>query len=84
MLITQQRIPVPDSQDRDCVKIAGMALVYAQPVRPAADVPMEREWRTIRPGVPVWRTSTISLFTKSIKNVKQKGVRRHDGKRVCQ
>ncbi len=42
MLITQQRIPVPDSQDRDCVKIAGMALVYAQPVRPAADVPMER------------------------------------------
>lgn len=62
MLITQQRIPVPDSQDRDCVKIAGMALVYAQPVRPAADVPMEREWRTIRPGVPVWRTSTISLF----------------------
>ncbi len=41
MLITQQRIPVPDSQDRDCVKIAGMALVYAQPVRPAADVP----WR---------------------------------------
>lgn len=42
MLITQQRIPVPDSQDRDCVKIAGMALVYAQPVRPAADVSMER------------------------------------------
>jgi hypothetical protein len=42
MFITQQRIPVPDSQDRDCVKIAGMALVYAQPVRPAADVPMER------------------------------------------
>lgn len=42
MLITQQRIPVPDSQDRDCVKIAGVALVYAQPVRPAADVPMER------------------------------------------
>lgn len=42
MLITQQRIPVPDSQDCDCVKIAGMALVYAQPVRPAADVPMER------------------------------------------
>jgi len=30
MFITQQRIPVPDSQDRDCVKIAGMALVYAQ------------------------------------------------------
>lgn len=26
MLITQQRIPVPDSQDRDCVKIAGIAL----------------------------------------------------------
>ena len=26
MLITQQRIPVPDSQDRDCVKIAGVAL----------------------------------------------------------
>ena len=43
MLITQQRIPVPDSQDRDCVKIAGMALMYAQPVRPAADVPMERD-----------------------------------------
>lgn len=42
MLITQQRIPVPDSQDRDCVKIAGMALVYAQPVRPAAGVSMER------------------------------------------
>ena len=41
-ITTQQRIPVPDSQDRDCVKIAGMALVYAQPVRPAADVPMER------------------------------------------
>lgn len=35
-------IPVPDSQDRDCVETAGMALVYAQPVRPAADVPMER------------------------------------------
>ena len=42
MLITQQRIPGPDSQDRDCIKIAGMAMVYAQPVRPAADVPMER------------------------------------------
>ena len=24
MLITQQRIPVPDSQDRDCVKMAGV------------------------------------------------------------
>ncbi len=32
----------PDSQDRDCIKIAGMAMVYAQPVRPAAEVPMER------------------------------------------
>lgn len=32
----------PDSQDRDCVKIAGMAMVYAQPVRPAADVSTEQ------------------------------------------
>lgn len=32
----------PDSQDRDCVKIAGMAMVYAQPVSPAVDVSMER------------------------------------------
>lgn len=42
MLITQQRIPGPDSQDHDCIMIAGTAMAYAQPVRPAADVPMER------------------------------------------
>ena len=32
MLITQQRIPVPDSQDRDCVKIAGMAALQNKQV----------------------------------------------------
>ena len=32
MLRTQQRIPVPDSQDRDCVKIAGMAALQNKQV----------------------------------------------------